>query len=105
MAGTAVLEGGGAIAGVIFLDGDALPVPGAFFAGCCWDLTGPACCSWDSSSWLIRTIYTSQCGPDCPSLIAAGVTGRASAAGFAAAISYSLEHGIPAMIMAQLAQL
>ena len=110
VAGMAALDGGSAIAGVIFLDGDALPLPGAFFAGRL--LIDPYRTSLLrlalSSSWLIRTVYTSQCGPDCPPLTAAGVeTWRRplQQPGFAAAISYTLQHGIPAMTTAQLAQL
>ena len=109
VAGMAALDGGRAIAGVIFLDGDALPLPAASFAGHL--LIDPYRTSLLrlglSSSWLIRTVYASQCGPACPPLTAAGVeTWRRplQQPGFAEAISYALQHGIPAMTSAQLAQ-
>ena len=75
VAGMAALDGGGASAGVIFLDGDALALPGASFAGRL--LIDPYRTSLLrlalSSSWLIRTIYTRQCGPACLLLTATGV--------------------------------
>jgi pimeloyl-ACP methyl ester carboxylesterase len=61
-----------------------------------------------SSTWLIRELYSSQCGPACPQLTAAGVqTWRLplEQPGFESAITYSLRHGIPSMTSAQLAQL
>ena len=110
VAGVAALDGGRDVRGVIFLDGDALPLPGGALAGHL--LINPYRTSvlrlGLSSSWLIRAIYASQCGPSCPRLDAAGVeTWRRplQQPGFAAAISYTLQHGIPAMTAAQLAQL
>ena len=100
----------GAVAGVIFLDGDALPLPNG--AGAARLLIDPYRTSIVrlalSSSWLIRTIYNSQCGPSCPRLTAAGVeTWRRplQQPGFAAVLGYTLQHGIPAMTSAQLSQL
>jgi pimeloyl-ACP methyl ester carboxylesterase len=100
----------GAVAGIIFLDGDALPLPGATAAGNL--LIDPYRTSIVrlalSSSWLIRTIYNSQCGPFCPQLTAAGVeTWRRplQQPGFAGVLSYTLHHGIPAMTSAQLSRL
>ena len=99
-----------AVTGVIFLDGDALPLPGATVAGNL--LIDPYRTSLIrlalSSSWLIRAIYNSQCGPFCPRLTAAGVdTWRRplQQPGFSAVLSYTLHHGIPAMTSAQLSQL
>ena len=109
VAGLAALSPG-AVAGVVFLDGDALPLPGATAAG--YLLIDPYRTSIVrlalSSSWLIRTIYSSQCGPLCPRLTAAGVeTWRRplQQPGFAAVLSYTLHHGIPAMTGAQLSLL
>ena len=110
VAGLAALDGRHSVSGVIFLDGDATPLPGTSFAGDL--LINPYRTSLLrlalSSSWLIRTIYDSQCGPACPRLTPAGAeTWRRplQQPGFAAAISYTLQHGIPAMTSAQFAQL
>jgi pimeloyl-ACP methyl ester carboxylesterase len=109
VAGLAALSPG-AVAGMAFLDGDALPLPNATWAGNL--LIDPYRTSLVrlalSSSWLIRTIYGSQCGPFCPKLTAAGVdTWRRplQQPGFAAVLSYTLHHGIPAMTGAQLSSL
>jgi len=109
VAGLAALSPG-AVAGVIFLDGDALPLPGATGVGNL--LVDPYRTTILrlalSSSWLIRTLYNSQCGPFCPRLTAAGVeTWRRplQQPGFAAALSYTLHHAIPAMTSAQLGRL
>ena len=109
VAGLAALSPG-AVTGVTFLDGDALPLPGTSVAG--YLLIDPYRTSILrlalSSSWFVRTIYNSQCGPSCTRLTAAGVeTWRLplQQPGFAATLSYTLHHGIPAMTTAQLAQL
>ncbi len=109
VAGLAALSTGAA-AGVVFLDGDALPLPNATWAGNL--LIDPYRTSLVrlalSSSWLIRTIYGSQCGPFCPKLTAAGVdTWRRplQQPGSAAVLSYTLHHGIPAMTGTQLSSL
>ena len=108
--GMAALRGSHAVAGVVFLDGDATPLGAPSFLG--WLLINPYRTTLLrlglSSSWLIRTIYSSQCGPTCPPLSAAGVdTWRRplQQPGFEAAITYSLRHGIPSMTSAQLSQL
>ncbi|NUP49724.1 MAG: alpha/beta hydrolase [Catenulispora sp.] len=73
VAAEAVLESPHAYSGLMFLDGDALPI--AHF-GASWAL-GPFRTSVLRlalrSDWLIRTIYSAQCGPACPRLDAAGV--------------------------------
>jgi pimeloyl-ACP methyl ester carboxylesterase len=69
----AVLESPHAYGGLMFLDGDALPIP---HFGATWAL-GPLRTSVLRlvlrSDWVIRTIYDAQCGPACPRLDAAGV--------------------------------
>jgi pimeloyl-ACP methyl ester carboxylesterase len=99
-----------AVAGVVFLDGDATPLGGPSFLG--WLLINPYRTTILrlalSSPWLIRTIYGSQCGPMCAPLTPAGVeTWRQPLRqpGFEQAITYSMRHGIPAMTGAELAQL
>jgi pimeloyl-ACP methyl ester carboxylesterase len=108
--GMAALRGRQVAAGVVFLDGDATPLPVPSFAG--WLVINPYRTSILrlalSSGWLIRRIYSSQCGPACPRLTGAGVeTWRRplQQPGFAAAMDYTLHHGIPSMTSAQLRQL
>ncbi|WP_344664369.1 alpha/beta hydrolase [Catenulispora yoronensis] len=73
VAAEAVLESPHAFSGLMFLDGDALPIP---HFGASWAL-GPFRTSALRlalrSDWVIRTIYAAQCGPACPRLDAAGV--------------------------------
>ncbi len=108
--GMAVLRASDAAAGVVFLDGDATPLGAPALVG--WLLINPYRTTMLrlalSSSWLIRELYTSQCGRACPRLSAAGVQtwrGPLEQPGFESAITYSLRHGIPSMTSAQLAQL
>jgi pimeloyl-ACP methyl ester carboxylesterase len=96
--------------GVVFLDGDATPLPVPSFAG--WLVINPYRTTILrlalSTGWVIRTIYTSQCGHACPRLSAAGVeTWRRplQQPGFAAVIAYTLHHGIPSMTTAEFRQL
>ena len=108
--GLAALSGARVASGVVFLDGDATPLAAPSFAG--WLLINPFRTSILrlalSSDWLIRKIYAAQCGPACSPLTAAGVqTWRRplQQPGFAAAIGYTLRHGIPSMTSAELARL
>jgi pimeloyl-ACP methyl ester carboxylesterase len=108
--GLAALRGPHVASGVVFLDGDATPLAGpAFIGGLLIDPYRTTILRLAlSSSWLIRRIYASQCGPACPALTAAGVqTWRQplQQPGFASAIAYTLQHGIPSMTSAQLGQL
>ncbi|MBS2537299.1 alpha/beta hydrolase [Catenulispora sp. NF23] len=72
VAAEAVLETPHTYSGLMFLDGDGLPIP----SPPTWIL-GPLRTSALRlvlrSDWTIRTIYASQCGPACPRLDAAGV--------------------------------
>jgi len=105
--GLAALTGGArAVRGVVFLDGDATPLSGPGFLG--WLLIDPYRTSLLrlalDQDWLIRQLYTAQCGPRCPSLNAAGVeTWRLplQQPGFAGALTYTLRHGIPSLTRAQ----
>jgi pimeloyl-ACP methyl ester carboxylesterase len=73
VAAEAVLESPHTYGGLMFLDGDGLPIPSP---GVTWVL-GPLRTSVLHlvlrSDWAIRTIYASECGPTCPRLDAAGV--------------------------------
>lgn len=60
------------------------------------------------SDWLIRTIYSTQCGPACPRLDAAGVDRWRrpyEVAGAETGVWESLSHGIPGLPAARLARL
>jgi pimeloyl-ACP methyl ester carboxylesterase len=105
--GMAVLLDRAAAAGIVFLDGDATPLPLPPVIG--WLLINPYRTTLVrlvlSSSWLIRQIYQSQCGPGCPSLSAAGVqTWRRplEQPGFLDVVAYNARHGIPSLSDAQL---
>jgi hypothetical protein len=108
--GLAALRGRHVATGVAFLDGDATPLGAPSWIG--WLLINPYRTTMLrlalSSSWLIRKLYSAQCGPACPPLSTAGVqTWRLplEQPGFESARTYSLRHGIPSMTVAQLAQL
>jgi pimeloyl-ACP methyl ester carboxylesterase len=108
--GLAALREPGTASGVVFLDGDATPLAGPAFLGRL--LINPFRTTilrlGLSSSWLIRRIYDSQCGPGCAPLTAAEVqTWRQplQQPGFEQAIAYTLRYGIPSMSSAQLAGL
>jgi pimeloyl-ACP methyl ester carboxylesterase len=110
VAGLAAARGGRVAAGVVFLDGDAMPlgIPSALG----WLLIPPYRTTilrlGLSSSWLIQRIYAAQCGPACPPLTAAGVeTWRRplQQPGFEPAVTYTMRHGIPAMTAAEFSQL
>lgn len=109
--GLAAVTGGTRYArGVVFLDGDATPLAVPSFLG--WLLINPYRTSLVrlalSQDWVIRKAYSSQCGPSCPALSAAGVrTWRLplQQPGFAGEIAYTLQHGITSMSAAQFAKL
>lgn len=108
--GLAALRGPRWVRGVVFLDGDATPLGGPAFLG--WLLVNPYRTTIVrlalSSSWLIRQLYRSQCGPGCPMLSAAGVeTWRRplQQPGVESMETYSLRHGIPSMTSAEFGQL
>jgi pimeloyl-ACP methyl ester carboxylesterase len=110
VAGLAALHGSHVAAGVVFLDGDATPLAVPSLAGAL--LINPYRTTIIrlalSSSWLIRQIYSSQCGPSCPRLTSAGVEAwrrPLQQPGFGSVISYTLRHGIPSMTTAEFGRL
>jgi pimeloyl-ACP methyl ester carboxylesterase len=110
VAGLAALRGSHVASGVVFLDGDATPLAlPSFIGGLLIDPYRTTILRLAlSSSWLIRTIYSSQCGPGCPPLTPAGVdTWRRplQQPGFGSYIAYTLSHGIPSMTSAELSRL
>jgi pimeloyl-ACP methyl ester carboxylesterase len=112
--GIAALQGPETVRGVVFLDGDATPLSApAFLVAIAGTLfINPYKTSVLrlalSQDWLIRKIYSSQCGPACPPLNEAGVnTWRwpLEQPGFQAEITEALHGGITAMTPAQFAAL
>lgn len=108
--GLAALRRPEAVTGVVFLDGDALPLPVGSVAR--WLFPNPFRTSvlrlGLSSSWLIKQVYRSQCGPSCPTLGRADVdTWRRPLRqpAFEAAVNYTTRHGIPSMSRTELGQL
>ena len=75
VAGLAAVEGGSRVAGVMFLDGDAEPLPGpTFLRRLVIDPYRTTLFRLGlRSDWVVRALYDSQCGPTCPRLTAAGV--------------------------------
>jgi pimeloyl-ACP methyl ester carboxylesterase len=112
--GIAALQGAKAVRGVVFLDGDATPLGAPPFLGA---IAGTLFINPYKTSllrlalsqdWLIRNIYSSQCGPTCPPLSQAGVnTWRwpLEQPGFQAEITEALRSGVTAMTPAQFAAL
>jgi pimeloyl-ACP methyl ester carboxylesterase len=112
--GIAALQGPKAVSGVVFLDGDATPLGAPpFLAALAGTLfINPYKTSvlrlTLSQDWLIRRIYSSQCGPTCPQLSQAGVNAwrwPLEQPGFQAEITESLRSGVTAMTPAQFAAL
>lgn len=108
--GMAALRDPRAVAGVVFLDGDATPLAVPALPGRL--LINPFRTTLVrlvlSSGWLISQIYQSQCGPACPPLSAAGLrTWRRplEQPGFLQVVAYNMAHGIPSMSPAQLRRL
>ena len=108
--GIAALQDPKSVRGVVFLDGDATPLPFPAFLGTIAStlFINPYKTSVLrlalSQDWLIRNLYNSMCGPTCPQLDEAGVnTWRwpLEQPGFQAEITYSMRNGITAMTSAQ----
>jgi pimeloyl-ACP methyl ester carboxylesterase len=108
--GMAALRGGPAIAGVMFLDGDASPLqaPGFLSSLLINPFRTTVLRFALRSDWVIRTAYSSECGPTCPRLTAAGVSLwrlPLQQPGFGRTVSYMLHHGIPSMTSTEFDQL
>jgi len=108
--GLAALREPGRVKGVVFLDGDALPLPVPTFIGRL--VVNPYRTTilrlGVGSSWLVKRIYDANCGPSCPPLNRAGLKSwqrPLQRPGFEAAMAYTLKHGIPSMSDAELSRL
>jgi pimeloyl-ACP methyl ester carboxylesterase len=112
--GIAALRGPQVVKGVVFLDGDATPLGIPSFPRVIVStlLINPYKTSLLrlalSQDWLVKDVYSSNCGPTCPRLDEAGVdTWRwpLEQPGFQAEVTYTIRHGITAMTPAQFAAL
>lgn len=108
--GIAAVRAPDAVRGVVFLDGDATPLTGPGFLGNL--LINPFRTSLIrlalSSDSLIRSLYSSQCGPSCPPLSAAGTDvwrWPLEQPGFSEELAYTASHGIMSMTSAEFAAL
>jgi pimeloyl-ACP methyl ester carboxylesterase len=110
VAGLAAIEGGRRVAGVMFLDGDAeqLAVP-SFLHDLVIDPYRTTVFRLGlSSDWVIRSIYSSQCGPACPRLSKAGIEvwrRPLQQPGAESALWSTLRTGIPSLTGPQLGRL
>jgi pimeloyl-ACP methyl ester carboxylesterase len=112
--GIAALHGPRFVKGVVFLDGDATPLSAPGFVGA---VAGTLFINPYKTSvlrlalsqdGLIKSVYSSMCGPGCPQLGEAGVnTWRwpLEQPGFQAELAYVMRHGITALTPAQFAAL
>jgi pimeloyl-ACP methyl ester carboxylesterase len=105
--GLAALEGGRRVAGVMFLDGDAAPLPGG--SGLRRLVVNPFRTTVFRlglrSDWVVHALYDRECGPACPRLTSAGVeTWRRplQQPGSEQALWATLRTGIPSLTPAQL---
>lgn len=105
--GRAAVDRPNAVTAVMFLDGDAAPLPVPPVVGSLF--IDPYRTSLFRlglrSDWVVRQIYSSQCGPLCPRLDAAGVQlwrRPLQQSGTSRVLSSMLHHGIPTMTSAQL---
>ncbi|MDN3359487.1 alpha/beta hydrolase [Actinomadura sp. DC4] len=111
-AAEAVLRAPGRAGGVMFLDGDALKSGAGPGPAVRYVVVPPYRTTLLRlvlrSDWLIRTIYSSQCGPACPRLDAAGVEvwrRPYQVAGAETGVWGSLRYGVPGLSEARLAHL
>jgi pimeloyl-ACP methyl ester carboxylesterase len=105
--GLATVQRPDAVAAVMFLDGDAAPLPLPRILGSLF--IDPYRTTLFRlglrSDWVVRHVYNSQCGPACPPLSSAGVQlwrRPLQQSGTAAVLSSTLRRGIPSMTGAQL---
>ncbi len=101
----------GEVRGVVFLDGDALPLAGppavarTLFPD---PYRTTALRLGVRAGWLIQRIYQAQCGPSCPPLSPQDLQrwqAPLQQQGFEALLDHQLRHGIPAMTGTELDRL
>ncbi|MEU4195244.1 alpha/beta hydrolase [Kribbella sp. NPDC026611] len=109
IAAEATLEAPGRVGGLMFLDGDGLPLPGGQAGPPRWLVVPPYRTSLFrlvlSSDWLLRKIYNSVCSPDCPAMDVDQWTRPFRQPGAEKAVWQMTAHGIPAVAPERLAKL
>jgi pimeloyl-ACP methyl ester carboxylesterase len=109
IAAEATLEAPDRVGGIMFLDGDGLPLPGGGGAGAREVVVPPFRTTLLravlSSDWLLRKVYNTMCTPNCPPMDVDQWTRPFRQPGAEKAIWQLTAHGIPAVAPDRLAQL
>src|SRR5690349_12983733 len=105
----ATLEAPNRMAGIMFLDGDALPLPGGQAGPPRWLIVPPYRTSLFrlvlDQGWLLKKIYNSVCSPGCPAMDVDQWTRPFRQPGAEQAVWQMTAHGIPAVAPERLAGL
>ncbi|GAA1116354.1 hypothetical protein GCM10009630_12490 [Kribbella jejuensis] len=109
VAAEATLEAPGRMGGIMFLDGDGLPLPGGNAGPPRWLVIPPYRTSLFrlvlDQGWLLKKIYNSACSPDCPQMDVDAWTRPFRQPGAEKAIWQMTAHGIPAVTPDRLSEL
>jgi pimeloyl-ACP methyl ester carboxylesterase len=109
VAAEATLEAPGRVGGLMFLDGDALPLPNGEAGPPRWLVVPPYRTSLFrlvlSSDWALRRIYNGVCSADCPPMDVDEWTRPFRQPGAEKAVWQMTAHGIPAVSPERLATL
>ena len=109
VAAEATLEAPGRMGGIMFLDGDGLPLPGGKAGPPRWLIVPPYRTSLFrlvlDQGWLLKKIYNSACSPGCPQMDVDAWTRPFRQPGAEKAIWQMTAHGIPAVTPDRLANL
>jgi pimeloyl-ACP methyl ester carboxylesterase len=109
VAAEATLEAPGRVGGIMFLDGDGLPLPGGQAGPPRWLIVPPYRTSLFrlvlDQGWLLKKIYNGVCSPDCPAMNVDDWTRPFRQPGAEQAVWQMTAHGIPAVAPERLAEL
>ncbi|HEY3558067.1 MAG TPA: alpha/beta hydrolase [Kribbella sp.] len=109
IAAEATLQAPDRIGGIMFLDGDGLPLPGGQAGPPRWLVVPPYRTSLFrlalDQGWLLKKIYNSVCSPGCPTMDVDDWTLPFRQAGAEQAVWQMTAHGIPAVAPDRLAVL
>ncbi|GAA1582357.1 MULTISPECIES: alpha/beta fold hydrolase [Kribbella] len=109
VAAEATLEAPGRVGGIMFLDGDGLPLPGGKPGPPSWLIIPPYRTSLFrlvlGQGWLLKKVYNSVCSPNCPQMNVDEWTRPFRQPGAEQAIWQMTANGIPAVPADRLAKL
>jgi pimeloyl-ACP methyl ester carboxylesterase len=109
VAAEATLEAPNRIGGIMFLDGDGLPLPGGNAGPPRWLIVPPYRTSLFrlvlGQDWLLKKVYNSVCAPACPAMDVDQWTRPFRQPGAEKAVWQMTAHGIPAVAPDRLAKL